>query len=584
MAGIVEPFEPTTGAIPIADGSTALVAGVAGYPSAAARRSAAGGNGAGSGRPALRLLEVSLAGVDPWPTGMAGGQGPATLFIPVISADALGEAAAQSAGIGLDALGLLARLARVPGTSALPEDKASLGAVPAPAGLWPLQPVLATAQPGESPDSSTLRQIKRQLAIQVASAMGRCDELSKTPAMVAKVEAHLADACAAMSLRLPDSQQKQLFAEVTDDILGFGPIEPLLADPTVTEVMVNGPQRVYIEREGRVSKTAVTFDDDDHVLRTIERIVRPLGRRVDRNSPMVDARLPDGSRVNAIIHPCAIDGPSITIRKFSKDRLTIENLIAYGSVTPEVASFLKACVRARLNVIVSGGTGSGKTTLLNVLSSFIPEHERIVTIEDSAELQLHQEHTVRLECRPPDPDGCGEITVRSLVKNALRMRPDRIIVGEVRGGESLDMLQAMNTGHDGSLTTIHANTPRDTISRLETLVLTGGVELPLKVIRAQIASAINLIVQQARMRDGTRKITSVTEVQGMEGEIVVLCDLFTFKEQPSPNGKVMGELDAMGLRPRFYDKLELAGCQLPVETFTPARMRRPAVTDPRARR
>jgi pilus assembly protein CpaF len=358
-----------------------------------------------------------------------------------------------------------------------------------------------------------------------------------------------------------------LFREVVDDILGYGPIEPLLADPNVTEIMVNGPHLVYAEQKGRLTRTNVQFDDDDHVLRVIDRIIRPLGRRVDRKTPMVDARLPDGSRVNAIIAPCALDGPSVTIRKFSKDRLTVQNLINFGSISEEMAKFLEACVRARVNIIVSGGTGSGKTTLLNVLSSFIPPEERIVTIEDSAELQLHQEHVVRMETKPADLDGSGEVSIRLLVKNSLRMRPDRIVVGEVRSGEALDMLQAMNTGHDGSLTTIHANSPRDTMARLETLVLMAGMDLPLKVVRAQIASAVDLIVQQARLRDGSRKVINITEVQGMEGDIIVMGDIFAFKETGMEDGKVMGELEPTGIRPKFSEKLEVAGFHLPPEIF-----------------
>ncbi|MGQ9600864.1 MAG: CpaF family protein [Anaerolineae bacterium] len=395
---------------------------------------------------------------------------------------------------------------------------------------------------------------------------GRTD-LSRTPEMVSLLSQRLAAIYEASGLSLPDELRAQLFREIVDDILGYGPIEPLLADPTVTEVMVNGPQMVYVEQKGRLFKTNIQFDDDDHVLRVIDRIIRPLGRRVDRKSPMVDARLPDGSRVNAIIPPCALDGPTITIRKFSKNKLTVQDLINLESLTPEMAQFLEACVRSRVNIIVSGGTGSGKTTLLNVLSSFIPEDERIVTIEDSAELQLHQEHVVRLEAKPADVDGTGEVTIRQLVKNALRMRPDRIVVGEVRSGEALDMLQAMNTGHDGSLTTIHANSPRDTIARLETLVLMAGMDLPLKVVRAQIASAIDLIIQQARLRDGSRKVIGIAEVQGMEGDVVVLSDIFVFKEKGMDNGRVLGELVPTGIRPKFTEKLEVHGYTLPANIF-----------------
>ena len=385
--------------------------------------------------------------------------------------------------------------------------------------------------------------------------------------MVNTLRQRLGSLYEASGLQVADEVREQLFREVVDEILGYGPIDPLLADPAVSEVMVNGPYLVYIERGGKISKTDIKFDNDDHVLRVIDRIVRPLGRRVDRNSPMVDARLPDGSRVNAVIPPCAVDGPSITIRKFNEDKLTVEDLVSFGTLTPHMAEFLEACVQARLNTVVAGGTGSGKTTTLNVLSSFIPSDERIVTIEDSAELQLHQEHVVRLEAKPPDLDGTGQVTIRDLVRNSLRMRPERIIVGEVRGPEALDMLQAMNTGHDGSLTTVHANSPRDTVARLETLVLMTGLDLPLRVVRAQLASAIDLIIQQTRLRDGSRKVTNITEVQGMEGDTVVLSDIFVFNEQGMKGDEVVGELVPTGVRPKFSTKLEIAGFQLPADLF-----------------
>lgn len=422
-------------------------------------------------------------------------------------------------------------------------------------------------RPALPEDQQSIRDFKRRLMSRLSDTLEGRTDLSRTPEMVSLLSQRLAAIYEASGLKLPDELRARLFREIVDDILGYGPIEPLLADPTVTEVMVNGPRMVYVEQKGRLFKTDIQFDDDDHVLRVIDRIIRPLGRRVDRKSPMVDARLPDGSRVNAIIPPCALDGPTITIRKFSKNKLTVQDLINLGSLTPEMAQFLEACVRSRVNIIVSGGTGSGKTTLLNVLSSFIPEDERIVTIEDSAELQLHQEHVVRLEAKPADVDGTGEVTIRQLVKNALRMRPDRIVVGEVRSGEALDMLQAMNTGHDGSLTTIHANSPRDTIARLETLVLMAGMDLPLKVVRAQIASAIDLIIQQARLRDGSRKVIGIAEVQGMEGDVVVLSDIFTFKEKGMDNGRVIGELVPTGIRPKFTEKLEVHGYTLPANIF-----------------
>ncbi len=332
--------------------------------------------------------------------------------------------------------------------------------------------------------------------------------------------------------------------------------------------MVNGPHHVYIEQKGRVTESDIHFDDDAHVYRLIERILRPLGRRVDRKWPLADARLPDGSRVNVIIPPTAVDGPAITIRKFSKKKLTIEDLIGFGTLSPQMADLLRACVVARLNILIAGGTGSGKTTLLNVLSNFIPDHERIVTIEDSAELQLAKPHVVRLEAHPGDPDGSGRVAIRDLVVNALRMRPERIVVGEVRDGAALDMLQAMNTGHDGSLTTLHANTPRDAISRLETMSLMAGIDFPIRVVREQIVHAIDLIVQQSRLRDGTRKIVQITEVLGMEGETAVLQDIFQFVEKSvDTQGNILGEMKPTGMRPRFITRLEHAGFTLPPEVF-----------------
>ena len=420
-------------------------------------------------------------------------------------------------------------------------------------------------------DAQALRNLKRQVLGRLCDCLEANTDLARTPETVSLLESRLAAIYQAAGLQLSDSTRQLLFRDVIDEIVGYGPIEPLLNDAAVSEVMVNRPNQVYVERNGRLRKSDVEFDDDDHVLRIIDRIISPLGRRIDRKFPMVDARLPDGSRVNALIAPCALDGPTITIRKFTKDKLTVQDLIGFGSLSTEMAEFLEACVRSRLNIIVSGGTGSGKTTLLNVLSSFIPEDERIVTIEDSAELRLHQEHVVRTETKPADVDGSSEVPIRQLVKNALRMRPDRIVVGEVRSGEALDMLQAMNTGHDGSLTTIHANSPRDTIARLETLVLMAGMDLPLNVVRSQITSAVDLIVQQARLRDGSRKVIGITEVQGMEGEVAVLSDIFKFNEQGMEDGKVVGELAPTGIRPKFTEKLKVHGYDLPAEVF----MRRP---------
>jgi len=369
-------------------------------------------------------------------------------------------------------------------------------------------------------------------------------------------------------LELSPGLREQLLQDVLDDLLGFGPIQPLLDDPLISEVMVNGPDRVFVERNGRLEKSSIRFSDDAEVLRVIDRIILPLGRRIDAENPTVDARLPDGSRVNAVVAPVALDGPSITIRKFSKERLRVQDLIRLGSLTEHMAQFIEACVVAKLNIVVAGGTGSGKTTLLNVLSEYIPEGERLVTIEDAAELQLNQSNLVRLEARPPNVEGRGEVSIRHLVKNALRMRPDRIIVGEVRGGEALDMLQAMNTGHDGSLTTVHANSPRDALSRLETLCLLAGVELPLRVVREQISSAVNLIVEQTRMRDGTRKVTGIAEVGGMEGDTVIMTDIFKFDEKGvDGDGKVLGDLRPTGIRPMFSPRLEIAGFKLPPQVF-----------------
>ena len=417
-----------------------------------------------------------------------------------------------------------------------------------------------------NPAGVELNKVKRYLVEAVSQAF------ESNPPPVRKrrefAEQVLQQAYARTKLRLPDTLRVQLFRDVLDEMLGFGPIQPLLEDDAVTEVMVNGPNNVYVERDGKLIKTDVTFRDDEHVLQVIDRIILPLGRRVDSDNPTVDARLPDGSRVNAVIPPVAIDGPSITIRKFSKDKLTVEQLIEFGSLTRDMAEFLRACVVSRLNIVISGGTGSGKTTLLNVLSGFIPVNERIVTIEDAAELQLHQEHVVRLETKPPNVDGRGAVTIRDLVRNSLRMRPDRIIVGEVRGGEALDMLQAMNTGHDGSLTTAHANSPRDALSRLETMALMAGLDMPLKVIREQIASAVDLIVQQPRLRDGTRKVTYISEVAGMEGDTVVMTDIFKFEQTAiGEDGKVIGELKPTGIRPLFSERLQAAGFKLSPQMF-----------------
>ncbi len=382
------------------------------------------------------------------------------------------------------------------------------------------------------------------------------------------IQQYLQIAFESTRLNIPEQLKNQIFKEILDEMIGFGPLQPLLDDPSVSEVMVNGPNMVYIERNGKLEQTSLKFESDDAILRIIDKIILPLGRNIDTDNPTVDARLPDGSRVNAIIPPVAIDGPSITIRKFMKDKLSMDQLISLGSITQAMASLLRACVISRLNIIVSGGTGSGKTTFLNILSSYIPENERIVTIEDAAELKLQQPHVVRLETKPPNVEGKHQVAIRDLVKNSLRMRPDRIVIGECRGGEALDMLQAMNTGHDGSLTTLHANTPRDALSRLETMCLMSGIELPVKVLREQIAAAIDLIVQQARLKDGTRKITAISEVSGMEGDTITMTDIFKFQQTGiGENGKVLGELRPTGIRPQFSQRLEAAGYRLGPEIF-----------------
>ena len=392
--------------------------------------------------------------------------------------------------------------------------------------------------------------------------------LQRTPKTTAIVRERIQATLKHKKLGVPSNMEEQFVGDVLDEVLGFGPLESLLAHDSVTEIMVNGPRQIYVEQGGKVKLTNVRFADDSHVERVINKIVEPLGRKVNANTPMVDARLPDGSRVNAVVPPCAIDGPSITIRKFPADRLGVDDLLRFGSLTEDMADFLNACVVSKLNIVISGGTGSGKTTLLNVMSSFIPEGERIVTIEDAAELSLQQPHVVRLETRHAVNPGQHDVTIRDLVRNSLRMRPERIVIGECRGGEALDMLQAMNTGHDGSLTTVHANNPRDTLSRLETLVMMAGMEMPLEIVRRQIASAVQLIVQQSRLRDGSRKITQITEVTGMEGKNVVMQDIFKFEEAgEDEEGKVQGEFVTSGLRPYYTQRLENHGFHLPAKMF-----------------
>ena len=420
-----------------------------------------------------------------------------------------------------------------------------------------------------SPNSprDNLTELKDRVQARLITELDPKMDLSKLNEVRRQVEDIFNAILETENLVLTRVERARLFEAVCSEILGYGPIDPLLKDDSISEVMVNGPKQVYIERDGRLVLTDVRFTDNEHVMRIIDRIVSPLGRRIDESQPYVDARLPDGSRVNAIIPPIAVYGPVITIRKFAKDPFHAEDLIRYGTVTPEMVTFLKACVEARLNILVSGGTGSGKTTTLNVMSDFIPEDERIVTVENAAELQLRQEHVVTLESRPANIEGRGEITIQQLVVNCLRMRPDRIVVGECRGGEALDMLQAMNTGHDGSLTTLHANTPRDALSRLETMVLMAGMDLPVRAIREQISSAVNLIVQQSRMKDGTRKIITITEVQGMEGDVIVTQDVFTFEQTGIENGKIVGRMKPTGIRPKFVERFESLNIYLPPNIF-----------------
>jgi pilus assembly protein CpaF len=438
--------------------------------------------------------------------------------------------------------------------------------VPAPAGGPPTMPSAPRLQ-SQAPVRESFRDVKFRIQNRVIQDLDPKLDLSNQVEVRRQIEEIFGKVIDEEGLALTRAERVRMLEQITDEIIGLGPLEPLLRDESITEVMVNGPRQVYIERSGKLELTNVVFQNDDHVMRIIDRIIAPIGRRVDESSPMVDARLTDGSRVNAIIPPLSLVGPVITIRKFSASPFTTDDLIRFGTATADMFDFLRACVEARLNVFVSGGTGSGKTTTLNVLSSFIPNDERIVTIEDAAELQLRQEHVVTLESRPPNIEGKGAIPIRELVRNALRMRPDRIIVGECRSGEALDMLQAMNTGHDGSMSTGHANSPRDMLSRLETMVLMAGIDLPLRAIREQVASAVDLIVQQSRLKDGTRRIVNITEVQGMEGDVIVMQDVFVFEQTGVVEGKIQGRLKPTGIRPKFVEKFEVMGINLPPGLF-----------------
>jgi pilus assembly protein CpaF len=431
-----------------------------------------------------------------------------------------------------------------------------------------------TNAPITSPQAGSYFDLKTRVQNKLLAELDPSMDITRTEEVKRTIQELFEQILSEENIVLSRPERARLFEQIAAEILGLGPLQPLLEDDTITEVMVNGAKNIYIERKGKLHRVPVTFENNDHVLRIIDRIVAPLGRRIDESSPYVDARLQDGSRVNAVIPPISLVGPVLTIRKFSKNPITVEQLVQFGSISMEALQFLKACVEARLNIIISGGTGSGKTTLLNVMSGFIPDDERIITIENAAELQLRQEHVVTLESRPPNIEGRGEITIRDLVINSLRMRPERIIVGECRGGETLDMLQAMNTGHDGSMTTAHANTPRDALSRVETMCLMAGMDLPVRAIREQVASAIDVIVQQERMRDGTRKVVTVTEVSGMEGDVITMTDIFTFEQTGVEAGKIIGKIRPTGLRPKFMDQIDAAGINLPPSIFGVGERRR----------
>lgn len=430
-----------------------------------------------------------------------------------------------------------------------------------------LQPARRVAAPNIPTAQDTYQDLKSRVQSKLISGLDPTSDPSKVAEVRRTIQELFEQILAEENIVLSRPERARMFEQIAAEILGLGPLDILLEDDTVTEIMVNGAKNVYVERGGRLFRVPVTFESNDHVMRIIERIVSPLGRRIDESSPYVDARLADGSRVNAIIPPISLIGPVLTIRKFARKPITVEQLVQFGSLTPEAVEFMKACVSSKVNIIVSGGTGSGKTTLLNVLSGFIPSDERIVTIENAAELQLRQEHVVTLESRPANIEMKGEITIRQLVINSLRMRPDRIIVGECRGDEALDMLQAMNTGHDGSMTTAHSNSPRDTLSRLETMTLMAGMELPVRAIREQVSAAIDMVIHQERMRDGSRKVVNITEVSGMEGDVITTTDLFVFEQVGYENNKIIGRLRPTGLRPKFMEKIEGSGIHLPPSIF-----------------
>ena len=470
-------------------------------------------------------------------------------------------------------------------TPTAPEDRATPNASPAPIPTAPPSPLPTSpghtasarlssmyttkSQRGDPDKLSAVDQLKIDLHHRLIERLDleALEQIKDEVEVVHQIRLAVGEFLREESTPLSQAEREEIVEQIVWEITGLGPIEPLFRDATISDILVNSAKDIFIERRGKLSRVSAQFRNDAHLMAVIDRIVSRVGRRVDESSPMVDARLPDGSRVNAIIPPLALDGPVLSIRRFGAD-LTVEQLIANGSMTMEMLQLLAGCVKARLNVLISGGTGSGKTTLLNALSSFIPSDERLVTIEDAAELRLQQEHVVRLETRPPNSEGRGEVIARDLVKNALRMRPDRIIVGEVRGPEALDMLQAMNTGHEGSLTTVHANTPRDALSRLETMILMAGTNLPNRAMREQISSALDLIIQASRLSDGTRRVVSVTEVTGMEGEVVTTQEIYRFRRRGiSPEGRIVGQFEATGVRPQFTERLRVAGVELPSRMF-----------------
>ncbi len=465
-------------------------------------------------------------------------------------------------------MSLLKRIEQGQTETSAPAEQKPFAPAPGGGGTSRLSGLTARrAAPSGASSGSRIHDIKNEVQNRLLAELDPSMDVTQTAEVRRQIEELFEGILVEMNIVLSRPERRRLFEQIVAEILGLGPIEPLLSDDTITEVMVNGAKNIFVERAGKIHREPTSFESDDHLMRIIDRIVAPLGRRIDESSPYVDARLNDGSRVNAVIPPISLVGPVLTIRKFARNPITVEQLIDSGTITAESIEFMKASVIARVNMVISGGTGSGKTTMLNVLSQYIPSDERIVTIENAAELQLRQEHVVTLESRPPNIEGRGEVTIQNLVVNSLRMRPDRIIVGEIRDEAALDMLQAMNTGHEGSMTTAHSNSPRDTLSRIETMTMMAGMDLPTRAIREQIASALELVCHLERMRDGTRKVTHITEIQGMEGDVITMTDLFVFEQTGLENGKVIGRLRPTGLRPKFMEKIEQSGIHLPASIF-----------------